>query len=69
MDDKNGFRITNRDHVLGAWQNSTDLVRDFQAFSHEIKDEDEELSRLFAEFAEDEAVHAAKLHDLRKNYE
>ena len=31
MDRKNGFTITNRDHVLRAWQNSTELVRDYQA--------------------------------------
>ena len=28
MNDKNGFTISNRDHVLRAWQNSTELVRE-----------------------------------------
>ena len=35
MDTKNGFTITNRDHVLRAWQNSTELVRDYQVYAHE----------------------------------
>ena len=38
MDTKNGFTITNRDHVLRAWQNSTELVRDYQAYAHELED-------------------------------
>lgn len=69
MDSKNGFTITNRDRVLGAWQNSTELVRDYQAYAHEIEEDDKELAKLFFEFADDEAVHAAKLLDLLRGYE
>ena len=64
MDTKNGFTITNRDHVLRAWQNSTELVRDYQAYAHELEEDNEELSKLFSAFAEDEAAHAAKLLDV-----
>ena len=39
MDTKNGFTITNRDHVLRAWQNSTELVRDYQAYAHELEED------------------------------
>lgn len=69
MDTKNGFTITNRDHVLRAWQNSTELVRDYQAYAHEIEEDNKELAKLFSEFADDEAVHAAKLLDLLRGYE
>lgn len=69
MDTKNGFTITNRDHVLRAWQNSTELVRDYQAYAHEIEEDNKELAKLFSELADDEAVHAAKLLDLLRGYE
>ena len=69
MDSKNGFTITNRDRVLRAWQNSTELVRDYQAYAHEIEEDDKELAKLFFEFGDDEAVHAAKLLDLLREYE
>ncbi|MEA5084395.1 hypothetical protein SDC9_153272 [bioreactor metagenome] len=62
MDNKKGLVITNRDRVLRAWQNSTELVRDYQAYAHEI--DDKELASLFAQYAEDEAFHASKLLEL-----
>lgn len=55
--------------MLRAWQNSTELVRDYQAYAHEIEKDNKELAKLFSEFAEDEAVHAAKLLDLLRGYE
>ena len=51
MNDKNGFTISNRDHVLRAWQNSTELVRDYQDYAHETENEGKKLSELFARFA------------------
>ena len=69
MDTKNGFTITNRDHVLRAWQNSTELVRDYQAYAHKIEKDHKELAKLFSEFADHEAAHAAKLLDLLREYE
>lgn len=69
MDSKNGFTITDRDHVLRAWQNTTELVRDYQAYAHEMETDNRDLSRLFAELAEDEAAHAAKLLELLRGYE
>lgn len=68
MDDKNGFVITTRDKVLRAWENSTELVRDFQTYSQEIKG-DKQVAGIFAEFAEDEAMHAAKFLELLKTYD
>ena len=61
MDQKNGFAITNRDRVLMAWRNTTELVRDFQAYAQAAEGEDKGLSALFARYAEEEAAHAAQL--------
>jgi rubrerythrin len=60
MNDRNGFIISNRDRVLRAWENSTELVRDYKAYAEEMK-EDKRISNLFLEFAKDEAYHASKL--------
>lgn len=54
MDTKDGFTLTNRDHVLIAWQNSTELVRDYQDYAHEIEKDNKELAKLFSKFADDE---------------
>lgn len=67
MDDKNGFVITNRDRILRAWENSTELVRDYQSYSHQI--DNRNLSQLFSEYAEDEAMHAAKLLKILQSFE
>ncbi len=69
MDSKNGFTISNRDRVLSAWERTMELVRDMQSYSNEIGDENRGLSQLFAEYAEDEAVHAAKLLELLREFE
>lgn len=68
MDHKNGIRITTRDRLLRAWENATELVRDFQNYAMEIQDNAEAV-KLFSEFAEDEALHAAKLLDILRGYE
>ncbi len=61
-------RITTRDRVLRAWQNSTELVRDFEIYSKEISD-DTEAAKAFAEFAEDEGLHAARFLELLRQYD
>ncbi|GEM_PF-1357126 len=68
MNDKNGFMLSNRDRVLRGWQASTQLVREYQDYAHEME-EDEKLSKLFAHMAEDEAEHAAKLLVLLQGYD
>lgn len=69
MDTKNGFTITDRDHVLRAWQNTTEFVRDYQDYAHELEEDNKELAKLFFQFAEDEAAHASKLLDLLRGFE
>lgn len=55
--------------MLRAWQNSTELVRDYQAYAHELEEDNKELAKLFSELAEDEAAHATKLLDVLRGYE
>lgn len=55
--------ITKRDRLLRAWENSMELVRDFQNYAQEIKD-DENVSKIFADFAKEEGLHASKFREL-----
>lgn len=55
--------ITPRDRLLRAWENSMELVRDFECYSVEIEN-NPELSKTFAEFAKDEGFHAARFREL-----
>lgn len=68
MQEKHELKVTTRDRLLRGWENSTELVRDFQCYAKEIKD-DNGISNLFARMAEDEAVHAAELLKHLHNYE
>ncbi len=60
MPDKNGINRTSRDRVLRAWENSTELVRDFQNYAHETE-HNPKLAKMFNEYAKDEAEHASNL--------
>ena len=57
------IQITTRDRLLRGWQNSMELVRDFETYSKEIKD-DREAAALFKQFAEEEGCHAARFREL-----
>ncbi len=56
------IEYTTYDRLLRAWENSMELVRDFEMYSKRI--EDDELKQVFKEFAEDEGRHASKFRDL-----
>ena len=43
-------------------------IRD-RAYAHELEEDSSALAKLFSEFAEDEAEHAAELLDLLRGYE
>ena len=60
--------ITTRDRVLRAWQNSTELVRDFESYAKESSD-DGIAAELFQKFAVDEGLHAAELLKLLHIYQ
>lgn len=60
--------VSTRDRVMRAWQNSMELTRDFEMYSKEIHD-DPDVARLFAEFAEEECVHAARFREILHKYQ
>ena len=68
MHNPNEVNITTRDKIMRAWQDSMMLVRDFENYAHEISD-DKTASQVFASFAEDEGVHAAKFRELLLEYQ
>jgi len=61
-----GIEFTTYDRLLRAWENSMEMVRDFEMYSKRI--EDEEVKSLFKQFAEDEGLHASKLKELIMEY-
>ena len=68
MNQKHQIKITTRDRLMRGWENSMELVRDFENYAKEIVD-DRQASALFAQFAEEEGVHAAKFHEILHNYD
>lgn len=56
------IEYTTYDRLLRAWENSMELVRDFEMYSKRI--DDEHIKQVFKEFAEDEGRHASVLRDL-----
>ena len=67
MEQKSGITITVRDRLLRAWEDAMALVNAFELWSSEI--EDEEVAAVFAEYAEDEGLHAARLLEMLKERE
>lgn len=65
--DKHGIKITTRDRLMRAWQDSMELTRDYEIFSKEM--EDERAAVMFSNFARDEGLHAAKLLGMLKEYD
>ncbi|MCX7746216.1 MAG: rubrerythrin [Clostridia bacterium] len=59
---RNEIEITTYDRLLRAWENSMEMVRDFEMYSKRI--EDEKIKEVFKQFAEDEGMHATKLREL-----
>lgn len=68
MENKHRIEITTRDRLLRAWENSMALVREFEDCANEIED-DRQASAVFAEFAEDEGMHAARFKDMLHEYQ
>ena len=67
MEQKSGITITVRDRLLRAWEDAMAQVKAFELWSSEI--EDEEVAAVFAEYAEDEGLHAARLLEMLKDRE
>jgi rubrerythrin len=60
------MQMTEYDFLLRAWQNSQELVRDFENYSKKV--ESPELRDVFKKFAEEEGMHASKFSQLASNY-
>ena len=67
MEQKSGITITVRDRLLRAWEDAMAQVKAFELWSSEI--EDEEVAAVFAEYAEDEGLNAARLLEMLKERE
>lgn len=63
---ENEIEITTYDRLLRAWENSMELVRDYEMYSKRI--DDDKVKDVFKEFAEDEGMHAAKLRNMILDY-
>lgn len=62
-----GIKITTYDRLLRAWENSMEMVRDFQNYA-DIIDDNEKAKKAFYEFAETSCQQAAELRDLLLEY-
>lgn len=58
---------TTRDRLMRAWENSMELIRDFETYSKRI--ENEEVKKIFKRFAEDEGKHASELRSMLERIE
>lgn len=63
---RNEIELTTYDRLLRAWENSMEMVRDYEMYSKRI--EDEKVKEVFKKFAEDEGMHASKLRELLLDY-
>jgi rubrerythrin len=64
---ENEVKITTYDRLLRAWENSMELVRDYEMYSKRIEEQD--VKQVFKKFAEDEGMHATKLRDMLLSYD
>ena len=64
--DQNEIKITTYDRLLRSWENSMELVRDYEMYSKRIEEDD--VKKVFKQFAEDEGMHASKLREILLDY-
>ena len=60
------IEYTEYDRLLRAWENSIEMVRDFEMYSKRV--DDGEIKDVFKQFAEEEGSHAAKFRELLIKY-
>lgn len=68
MDKTHQIEITTRDRVLRAWENSMELVRDFENYAKEITD-NKQVAETFAAYAEEEAIHASNFREMLHDFQ
>ncbi|TYQ15563.1 UNVERIFIED_CONTAM: rubrerythrin [Acetivibrio alkalicellulosi] len=62
----NQVEYTTYDRLLRAWENSMEMVRDYEMYSK--RSEDEKIKNVFKKFAEEEGMHATQLRELLLEY-
>lgn len=64
---ENEVKITTYDRLLRSWENSMELVRDYEMYSKRIEEDD--IKEVFKKFAEDEGMHATRLREILLKYQ
>ena len=64
--DDQQIEYTDYDRLLRAWENSMEMVRDFEMYSKRV--DDERIREIFKKFAEDEGKHASILRKMLIEY-
>lgn len=64
----NQIEITTRDRLLRGWENSMEMVRDFETYAKEIED-DKPVAKMFHKFAQEEGEHASSLREMLHEYQ
>lgn len=57
------IKITTHDRLLMSWEKSMEMVRDFQMYADEVKD-DNKVKQAFYDMAENSCQQASQLRDL-----
>jgi rubrerythrin len=63
---ENEIEYSTYDRLLMAWENSKELVRDFEMYAKRI--EEEEIKTVFKKFAEAQGMQASELRELLLKY-
>jgi hypothetical protein len=64
---ENEVKITTYDRLLRSWENSMELVRDYEMYSKRIDEDD--VKQVFKKFAEEEGMHATQLREILLRYQ
>ncbi len=68
MKEKYGFNLTPRDRLVRAWQNTAELVRDFENYAKE-EEMPQKTAALFERCSKEQAGQAASFLALLKEYD
>lgn len=63
---ENEIELTIYDRLLRAWEDSMEMVRNFEMYAKRI--DDEKIKDVFKKFAEEEGLHASKFKNIILDY-
>lgn len=66
ISDEHNHTMNPRDCLQRAWENTMELVRDFEMYSKSVHDT--RVSSMFKELAEEQGLHANELRELYNEY-